>query len=107
MKFQNTLTLLGAVAKKGSGTLDNGKAWESNRVELHFLTDFDVADSKAVGQTTVIYKIADADAHFAKAVHCIGQRVVCDFEMVPSTKPGVAPKVELRGFNAEQVKKAG
>lgn len=108
MKFQNTLTLLGVVGKKGSGQLDNGKAWTSDRVELHFLVDFDVADAKTAGQTVAIYKLDGFDANYVRATACIGQRVVCEFQMVASTKPGVSPKVELKSFQPEKVNvKAG
>lgn len=104
MKFQQTLTLLGVVGKKGTGTLDNGKGWETDRCELHCLTDFDASDAKTVGQTVTIYRVEDYNANFAKACAAVGQRIVCEFEMVASTKPGVMPKLALRSFAPEQVR---
>ncbi|HTF85336.1 MAG TPA: hypothetical protein VL987_12210 [Cellvibrio sp.] len=108
MKFQNTLTLLGVVGKKGSGKLDNGQDWKTDRVELHFLTDFDLSDAKTAGQTVVVYKLDGFDANYERARGCVGQRVVCEFQMVTSTKPGAMPRLELKGFAPERVSaKAG
>lgn len=104
IKFQQTLTLLGVVGKNGSGTLDGGKAWAHDHVELHVLTDFDSSDPKTLGQTVSVYKVEGYNANFVKASGCVGQRIVCEFEMVTSTKPGVAPRMVCRGFNAEQVR---
>lgn len=103
MKFSNTVTLLGVVGKKGNGTLDDGTAWATDRVELHCLTEFDSADSMAHGNTVQVHQIQDYNAHYDKAKACIGQKVVIDFELVASKKLGQAPKMVARSFSAEKV----
>lgn len=107
MKFKQSLLLIGVVGKKGSGTLDNGGAWETDRIELHTLGSFDLSDSKAVGKTVTVYKVDDYDANFSKAVKCIDQMIVCDFEMIANKNPGQAPKLVCRGFDLERTQKAG
>lgn len=102
MKFQNTVTLLGVVGKKGHGKLDNGEEWSTDRVELHVLSDFDSSDSMRHGQTVTVHKLEPFDEHYEKAKSCVGQRVVMDFELVAANKIGQGEKISLRAFKPEK-----
>lgn len=105
MKFKNTVMLLGVVGKKGSGTLDNGQAWQTDRVELHVLSDFDSSKTNSVGKTVVVYQIQDFNENYQNAKSCVGQNIVIDFEMVASEKLGQAPKMMARSFVPEKIVK--
>lgn len=100
MKFSQDVTLIGVVGKKGSGTLDNGDAWSTDRAELHVLSQFDEADAMAHGQTVNVYQIQDYAANYEAAKLLIDQRITIDFEMVAAKKLGQAPKMVARAFRA-------
>ena len=97
--IKRKLVLLGVVGKKGSGLLQDGKPWETDRVELHCLDNFSDDMPNAVGQTVIVYKIQDHDKHFHAAQDCIGQEIYIHLKFKISTKPGVAPTLEPVSFS--------
>jgi hypothetical protein len=99
MKFQQSAVLIGVVGKKGTGQLDNGQQWSTDRVELHALTPFPDSDTMAHGETCMVYAVEDYAAHYDRAKTMIQQEVVLDMEMVPSKKLGQAPKMVCVGFH--------
>lgn len=101
MKFQQRLLLIGVVGKKGEGKLDNGQEYKTDRIELHTLGAFDAADPNAVGQTVTVYKIEGRDENYARAVKCIDQYIICDFEMVAAKNLGGQQRVVCRGFKVD------
>ncbi len=106
MKFKNQLNLVGVVGKKGSGTLDNGQAWATDRVELHCLAAFDDSDSMSHGQTVVVHHIDDYAQNYENAKALIGQDIIIDFEMIAAKKLGQAPKLIARSFISAKTKAA-
>jgi len=83
--------LLGVVPKKGSGTLEDGQKWETDRVDLHCLTPLD--DSKgALGSTTSVYKLQGHDQHIDNAKSLVGKDVVLRLNMVTKGS-GSAPNL--------------
>lgn len=106
MKFQNTLKLIGVVGKKGAGTLDNGQAWSTDRVELHCLSTFDDTDSMSHGQTVVVHNIENYAENYERAKQLVNRDIIVDFEMVAPKKPGASPKLVARGFHPVAAAKA-
>lgn len=98
MRFEQTAVLIGVVGKKGTGTLDNGQQWTTDRVELHVLSAFSEADSMAHGQTVLQYAVENYAEHYEKAKALIDQQVVLQMEMQPAKKLGQAPKIVCNGF---------
>ena len=101
MKFEQTATLIGVVGKKGSGKLDNGNDWSTDRVELHCLAAFPDADQMAHGQTAMVYNVEDYAANYDRAKSLIDQRVTLQMEMVPAKKLGQPPRMVCIGFYGE------
>ena len=100
MKFDQKLKLLGVVGKKGSGTLDNGNQWSTDRVELHCLSKFDDSDSMSVGNTVVVHNIEDYASNFDKAKSLVGKDVLVSFDLIAAKKIGQAPKLIARTFSS-------
>ena len=98
MKFIQTAVLLGVVGKKGSGKLDSGESWETDRVELHVLTEFSESDSMSHGKTVTSYQVQNYLEHYDKAKSMIDQFVDLQMEMIPAKKLGVAPRIICTGF---------
>lgn len=92
MKFQTKATLIGVVGKKGSGKLDNGQDWATDRVELHVKTEFPDSDEMAHGATVSVYNVADHDKNYGRARVCLDKEIFLDMEMIPAKKLGAAPK---------------
>lgn len=103
--FQQTVTLLGVVGKKGAGTLDNGQAWATDRVELHCLTAFPSDDSMAVGNTVSVYNVDDYAKNFEFAKSLVGQNIILHMEMIAAKKLGQAPRIVCRNFQPLQTSK--
>lgn len=106
-QFEQQTTLLGVVGKSGAGTLDNGQKWETNRVELHCLTQFPESDSMAVGSTVAMHRLEDFNKHYENAKLLVGQKIVLIMEVVPSKKLGQPPRMACVGFKSASVAKAG
>lgn len=100
MKYSQTATLIGVVGKKGAGTLDDGKAWETDRVELHCAVPFPESDTMAHGDTVMTFNVQDYAAHYEKAKGLIGQMVTMDMELVPAKKLGQAARSICTNFYA-------
>lgn len=98
MKYEQTANLIGVVGKKGAGQLDNGQAWETDRVELHCAVPFPESDTMAHGDTVMTFNVQDYVAHYEKAKSLIGQPITMQMEFVPSKKLGQAPKSICTGF---------
>lgn len=103
MKMQTKATLIGVVGKKGSGKLDNGENWVTDRVELHVLNSFPESDESAFGSTVSVYAVADHDKHFGRARACLDKEIILDIDMVPAKKPGALPKYICTDFNLDRV----
>lgn len=101
MKFEQKTTLIGVVGKKGSGQLDNGQAWHTDRVELHCIAPFPESDTMAVGDTVMTYSVENFDLQFERAKSLIGQQINLQMEMIPAKKLGQAPKMVCNGFYGE------
>jgi len=99
MKFQQTVNLIGVVGKKGSGQLDNGQAWVTDRVELHVQVPFSEAETMAHGSTVTVYNVEDFNAHYDNAKALVGREVILDMEMQPAKKLGQAAKIICVGFS--------
>ena len=104
MKFQQKAILVGVVGKKGSGTLDNGQDWSTDRVELHVITPFPESDANAFGSTITCYNVADHDKNLGRAKVCLQQEITLDMEMIPAKKLGAAPKFVCLDFNLVRAK---
>jgi hypothetical protein len=99
MKFNQTATLIGVVGKKGSGQLDNGQTWSTDRVELHIVTPFPDSDLMAHGSTVTTYNVENYLENYEKAKAMIGQEVSLSMDMIPSKKLGSAPRLVCIGFS--------
>ncbi|WP_331346820.1 hypothetical protein [Cellvibrio sp. UBA7661] len=97
-RFEQNATLIGVVAKKGQGTLDNGNAWHTDRVELHCVVPFPEGDANAIGDTVVVYQVEGRDQHIQMAKDCLGQPITLRMELQPAKKLGQAPKMVCYGF---------
>jgi hypothetical protein len=97
-RFEQNARLIGVVGKKGSGTLDNGALWQTDRVELHCAVPFPSDDPMATGETVVVYAVADFEKHYEMAKSLVSNPIVLRMELVPSKKLGAAPKMECYGF---------
>lgn len=104
MKFEQKTVLLGVVGKKGSGQLDNGQAWHTDRVELHCIAPFPESDTMAVGDTVMTYSVDNFDLQFERAKSLIGQTITLQMEMIPAKKLGQAPKMICNSFYGEPPK---
>ncbi len=99
MKFEQEGELLGVVGKKGTGTLDNGNAWSTDRVELHIRTPFPESETMAFGETVTSYAVQNFDENFSRARAMLNKKVVLHMEMVPAKKLGQAARFICTGFN--------
>lgn len=99
MKFDQEGELLGVVGKKGTGTLDNGNAWSTDRVELHIRTPFPDSEDMAHGDTVTAYAVQNFDENFSRAKAMLNKKIVLHMEMVPAKKLGQAPRFLCTGFN--------
>lgn len=106
MKFEQKTTLIGVVGKKGSGKLDNGQDWHTDRVELHCIAPFPESDTMAVGDTVMTYSVDNFDLNFERAKSLVGQVVNLQMEMIPAKKLGQSPKMVCSGFYGELPKAA-
>lgn len=104
--FQQKVTLIGVVGKKGSGKLDNGQAWETDRVELHCLSDFPESDSMATGQTVVVHRVDNYLVNYEPAKKLVGKDILLNMALVPSKKLGQAPAMRCQGFEPATAAKA-
>ena len=102
--IQQTAKLIGVEPKKGSGTLDNGNAWSSDRVDLHCVIALDETRG-AKGMTAQIFKIQGCDENSDAAFKAIGQQIVIDMELVAG-RPGQPPKLTAKSFRAVAAAKA-
>lgn len=103
MQFTQKAILLGVVGKKGSGKLDNGQSWETDRVELHCLQPFDQSDSMAHGSTVIVYQVDDYVKNYQPAKAMIDQQVDLKMQMIPAKKLGQAPRIICSGFSLSSV----
>lgn len=97
-RFEQHATLIGVVGKKGSGQLDNGNMWATDRVELHCVIPFSADDQMAFGETVTTYAVEGHDQHIQLAKDCIGQPITLRMELQPAKKLGQAPKMVCYGF---------
>ena len=100
MIMQLTAILIGVVGKKGQGNLDNGQAWETDRVELHVLSDFPATDSMAHGKTVTVHQVQGFFQHHQNALNLLDQEIQLDIELIPAKKLGVPPRMVCVGFRA-------
>jgi hypothetical protein len=98
MKFNQEALLVGVIGKKGAGTLDNGQAWATDRVELHVLSAFPDSDTMAHGQTVTSYAVDNFAANYEKAKSMIDQRIILQMEMIPAKKLGQQPRFVCLDF---------
>lgn len=106
MKFEQEVTLIGVVGKKGNGKLDNGQEWSTDRVELHCIAPFSESDSMAFGDTATVYQVQDFNANYDKAKQCVGQPIKLQMTMEAAKKLGGAPKIVCVGFSPAKQQKA-
>lgn len=99
MQINITGTLIGVVGKKGTGKLDNGETWSTDRVELHVVTPFASDDSMAHGSTVTVYNLPDYAKHYDNAKACLSQEINLNMEMQAAKKLGAAPKFVCMGFS--------
>ena len=100
MNFNQEAVLIGVVGKKGSGKLDNGNEWSTDRVELHCLAPFDGSVSMAHGQSVVVYQVDDYAKNYDAAKALLDQKVLLRMLMIPAKKLGQAPKIICTAFEA-------
>lgn len=100
MKYTQTANLIGVVGKKGTGQLENGQTWSTDRVELHCAVPFPESDTMAHGDTVMTFNVENYAEHYEKAKSLIGQPITMEMEFVPAKKLGQAPKSICVGFYA-------
>jgi hypothetical protein len=93
--------LVGAVPKKGSGTLDGGQTWAHDHVELFVLTPL---KGDGIGHATTPYRIQGCDANIASAKSLVGSDIVLTLEVETNGKSGL-PTLAPTGFRAHSAKK--
>ncbi len=98
MKFEQTATLIGVVAKKANGTFDDGRDWATDRIELHVVAPFQASDENTIGSTVTTYNVADCVKHFGRAKGMIDQEITLYMEMIPPKKLGATPKIICTDF---------
>lgn len=103
MNFEQVVTLIGVVGKKGNGRLDNGQEWSTDRVELHCLSEFPLSQTMAHGQTVIVYNVENYALNYDKAKACIDQKIVLQMQMQPALKLGAAPKMLCSGFELQNL----
>lgn len=96
--IQQRAILVGVHPKKGTGTLNDGSKWETDRVELHCLIPLDQTKG-AKGSSVQIFKVQDHDKYKDLAMSLLDQEIVIDISMVAGA-PGAAPKLTPLSFQA-------
>jgi hypothetical protein len=102
MKFNQEVSLVGVVGKKGNGTLDNGQTWSTDRVELHVLTPFPDSETMAFGNTITSYSVDNFQENFERAKMMVGKTINLEIEMTPAKKLGQAPRFTCIGFRINE-----
>lgn len=100
MIMQLTAVLIGVVGKNGKGNLDNGQAWETDRVELHVLSDFPATDAMAHGKTVTVHQVQGFQKHHGAALALIDQEIQLDIDLIPAKKLGAPPRMVCVAFRA-------
>ena len=90
--------LSGFAPKKGSGTLEDGTPWTSDRVELYCLTPLDETKGSK-GFATTTYKIQGCDNHKELASSLVGKPIVLNCEMKTNGRGGPA-QIQPVSFSA-------
>jgi hypothetical protein len=72
--------LTGFYPKNGSGTLDDGTPWSTDRVDLYVQTPLDESKG-ARGTATTTYKIPGCEKHKTLADSLVGSKIVISCEM--------------------------
>lgn len=103
MKFIQEAMLIGVVGKKATGTLDDGKLWSTDRVELHVLTPFPDTDTMAHGNTVTCFAVQNYAENYDRAKSMIDQIIVLHMEMVPAKKLGQPSSFACRSFELAHV----
>lgn len=79
--------LTGVVPKLGSGKLEDGTPWSTDRVDLHVLTPLDESKD-AVGHSTTIYKLQGCNQNKDIAFSLVGSEILMECKMVNSGRGG-------------------
>lgn len=85
--FDIKASLIGFVPKKGTGVLDDGTPWTTDRVDLHCLTPLD-STRGAKGYSSTIYKIPNCDANQELASNLVGKDIVISCDMTTKGSGG-------------------
>lgn len=104
--FEQITTLMGVVGKSGSGQLDNGQKWETDRVELHCETEFPESDSMSHGSTVAMHRIEGYSKYYQAAKSLVGHKIALIMQIEPSKKLGQPPRIVCVGFKAANAQKA-
>ena len=79
--------LTGVVPKLGSGKMEDGTPWSTDRIDLHVLTPLDES-KEAIGHATTIYKLQGCNQHKQLASSLVGSDIIMDCKMVNSGRGG-------------------
>jgi hypothetical protein len=72
--------LTGFTPKNGTGILDDGTPWSTDRVDLYVQTPLDESKG-AKGSSTTTYKIQDCEKHKALASSLVGSEIIINCQM--------------------------
>jgi len=79
--------LTGIVPKLGSGKLEDGTPWTTDRVDLHILTPLDESKD-AIGSATTVYRLQGCNQHKELASSLVGSDIIMDCKMINSGRGG-------------------
>lgn len=79
--------LIGALPKKGTGTLESGESWSTDRVDLHCETPLDISKG-GVGFTSTTYRLEGHDKWRDTACSLVGQDVFLTVNLVSNGNAG-------------------
>jgi len=79
--------LTGFTPKLGTGKLEDGTPWSTDRVDLHCLTPLDESKGSK-GYATTIYKVQDCNKFKELASSLVGSDIIMDCKMVNTGRAG-------------------
>ena len=79
--------LTGFSPKFGTGKLEDGTPWSTDRIDLHCLTPLDETKGSK-GFATTVYKIQDCNAHKDLAASLVGTDIEMTCKMINSGRGG-------------------
>jgi hypothetical protein len=85
--IEQTINLIGCMAKKATGQLENGSKWETDRVDLHVLMPLDTKKG-GLGFGGQLIKLDDHDKWLPIVTPLVGHEIILISEMITDGKGG-------------------